>query len=54
MFISYDDNDYTTGTSGWVVGGRTAAVLLGVASRTRSVLLAAFLCNCRQVFSPCV
>ena len=27
---------------------------VGVASRTRSILLAAFLCNCRQAFSPAV
>ena len=28
--------------------------LLGIASRTCSILLAAFLCNCRQAFSPAV
>ena len=40
----------------FVMGGRwpTAAVLSGVASRTCSVELAAFLCNCRQAFSPYV
>ena len=32
------------------MGGRTVAVLCGAVSRTRSILLAAFLCNCRQVF----
>ena len=37
-----------------VVGGRTAIVLWGVASRTCSLLLAAFLCNCRQAFFPYV
>ena len=29
----------------------TAAILYGVASRTCSILLAAFLCNCHQTFS---
>ena len=33
------------------IGGRTAAALWGAASRTYSVLLAAFLSSCRQVFS---
>ena len=32
------------------VGGRTAAALWGVASRTCSKLLAAFLCSCCQAF----
>ena len=35
-----------------MVGGRKAAVLRGVASRTCSIQLVAFLCNCRQAFSP--
>ena len=35
-----------------VVGGRIAATLWGAVSRTCSILLAAFLCNCRQVFLP--
>ena len=35
-----------------MVGGRTAAALWSVASKTCSILLAAFLCSCRQaVFS---
>ena len=38
----------------FVMGGRTAAVLWGVASSTCSKLLAAFLCNCRQAFSSSV
>ena len=38
--------------SWWVVGGHTVAVLWGVASRTCSILLTAFLCNWRQAFSP--
>ena len=38
--------------SWWVVGGRTAAVLWSVASRTCSIQLVAFLCNCHQAFSP--
>ena len=33
-----------------MIGGRTAAALWGVASRTCSILLAAFLCRCRQAF----
>ena len=37
-----------------VVGGRTVAVLWGAVSRTCSILLAAFSCNWRQVFSPYV
>ena len=36
------------------VGGNTVGALSGVASRTYSILLAAFLCNCRQSFSPVV
>ena len=36
------------------VGGRTADAFWGVASRTCSKLLAAFLCSCRQSFSPSV
>ena len=40
--------------SWWKVGSCIAAVLWGVATRTRSILLVAFWCNCRQVFSPCV
>ena len=32
----------------------TAAVLWGVTSKTCSIQLAAFLCNCRQIFSPYV
>ena len=35
----------------FVIGGRIAAALRGVASRTCSILLAAFLCSCRQAFS---
>ena len=31
-----------------MVGGRTAAVLWGVASRTISIEVEAFLCNCRH------
>ena len=34
-----------------MVGGRTSAGLWGTASMTSSILLAAFLCNCRQAFS---
>ena len=37
-----------------MVGGRTAAALLGVASKTCSILLAAFLCSYRQTFSLAV
>ena len=37
-----------------VVGGCTAVALWGVASRACSILLAAFLCSCRQAFSPYV
>ena len=40
--------------SWWVVGGCTTAVLWGVASRTCSIQLTAFLCNCHQAFSPYV
>ena len=40
--------------SWWVIGDRTTAVLWGVASRICSILFAAFLCNCCQVFSPYV
>ena len=35
-----------------VAGGHTAAAFLGTASKICSILLAAFLCNCRQAFSP--
>ena len=35
-----------------VVGGCTAAVLKGVSSRTCPIWDVAFLCNCRQAFSP--
>ena len=42
----------------WIVfeeaGGRTVGVLWGVAARTCSRLLAAFLCNCRLASSPAV
>ena len=34
--------------------GRTATVLWGVAFRTYSIQLIAFLCICRQAFSPYV
>ena len=34
------------------VGGRTAAVLWSVTSRTCSIQLIVFLCNCCQAFSP--
>ena len=37
-----------------MVGGRTAAALWGAASRTSSILFAAFLCRCCQAFSPFV
>ena len=37
-----------------VVGGHTVAVLRGAVYRTCSILLAAFLCNCRQAFSAYV
>ena len=37
-----------------LVRGRTVGVLWGVAARTCSRLLAAFLCNCRLAFSPAV
>ena len=37
-----------------LVGGRIAAALSGVASRTWSISLAAFLCSCRQTFSPAI
>ena len=40
--------------SGWVVVDRTADALWGTASRTCSILLKTFLCNCRQAFSPYV
>ena len=40
--------------SWWEVGGRIVSALWGVASRTCSILLAAFLCNCRLAFSPAV
>ena len=36
---------------GW---GRIAAALWGVASRTYSILLATFLCNCRVASFPAV
>ena len=36
------------------VGGRIVGALWGVASRTCSILIAAFLCNCRLAFSPAV
>ena len=38
----------------WIVGGRIVGALWGVASRTCSILLAEFLCNCRLAFSPAV
>ena len=38
----------------FVIGGRTVGVLWGVAARTCSRLLAAFLCNCRLASSPAV
>ena len=38
----------------WVVGGRRAAALSGTVSRSCTILLAAFLCNHRQAFSPYV
>ena len=37
---------------GWVVGGRIAAALRSAFSSICSILLAAFLCNWRQTFSP--
>ena len=37
----------------FVLGRRTAAALSGAASRTCSILLAAFLCS-RQAFSPTI
>ena len=40
--------------SWWVVSGWSAGVSWGVASRTCSILLAAFLCSCRQAFFPYV
>ena len=36
----------------FVIGGRTVGVLWGVATRTCSRLLAAFLCNCSLASSP--
>ena len=36
------------------VSGRTAAALWSADFRTCSILLAAFLCSCRQAFSPYV
>ena len=41
----------------WIVfvmgcSGRIVGVLWGVVSGTFSILLAAFLCNCRRAFSP--
>ena len=38
-------------SSGNQLDGSVAAVLWGVVSRTCSVQLTAFLCNCRQAFS---
>ena len=43
----------------WIVfvmggGGCIVGALWDVASRTCSILLAAFLCNCHQAFSPAV
>ena len=40
--------------SWWEVGGRIVGDLWGVASRTYSILLTAFLCNCSRAFSPAV
>ena len=40
--------------SWWEVGGRIVGALWGVASRTCSILLAAFLCNWHLAFSPAV
>ena len=40
--------------SWWVVSGGTIGALWGVAFRTCSLLLAAFLCSCRLAFSPAV
>ena len=37
-----------------MVGGHTASALWDANSRTCSILLAAFLCSCRQAFSPYV
>ena len=37
-----------------LVGGPTTVFLWVVASGTGSILLAAFFCNCHQVFSPVV
>ena len=36
----------------WVVGSCTAAALWGAVSRTCPILLATFLCSCRQAFFP--
>ena len=38
----------------WEAGGRIVGVLWGVAARTCSILLVAFLCNCRLASSPVV
>ena len=40
--------------SWWEVGSCIVGALWGFASRTCSLLLAEFLCNCRQAFSPAV
>ena len=37
-----------------LVGDHTSAALWGAASMTCSIMLAAFLCSCRQAFSPYV
>ena len=36
----------------WLVGVRSASALRDIASRISSTYLVAFLCNCRQAFSP--
>ena len=38
----------------WEISGRTAAVLLGIASRICSKQYTAFLCSSHLAFSPCI
>ena len=42
------------GPTWWEAGGRIVGALRGIAARTYSILLAAFLCNCRLASSPVI
>ena len=52
--VSPMSSSFTLDSFRVVVDGRTAAVLWSVASQNYSIQLVAFLCKCRQAFSPYV